>query len=215
MNFLSENPRKEREMSKSDNFKVRDKLTKKQILTIPNMLSFFRLALIPFIVWLYVIKSSPEMTVALLIVSGATDIIDGFIARHFNMTSDFGKAIDPLADKLTQIAVLFCLLTRFPLIILPIVIMIVKEIGSFVLRLIVYKKTEKVESADWHGKTTTVLIYLIMLLHILWPFLKLPDEVSTVSILITAGMMILSCILYSISGARILIEYKKNKNKGK
>ena len=215
MNFLSERPRKEREMSKSDNFKVRDKLTKKQILTIPNMLSFFRLALIPFIVWLYVIKSSPEMTVALLIVSGATDIIDGFIARHFNMTSDFGKAIDPLADKLTQIAVLLCLLTRFPLIILPIVIMIVKEIGSFVLRLIVYKKTEKVESADWHGKATTVLIYLIMLLHILWPFLKLPDEVSTVSILITAGMMILSCILYSISGARILIEYKKNKNKGK
>ncbi len=200
-------------MSKNANFRVRDKLTKKQILTIPNMLSFFRLALIPLIVWLYVFKGSPEWTIAVLIVSGATDIIDGFIARHFNMTSDFGKAIDPLADKLTQIAVLFCLLTRFPLILLPIVIMFVKEIGSFVLRLIVYKKTEKVESADWHGKMTTVLIYLIMLLHILWPFLKLPDEVSTLSILATAGMMILSCILYSISGAKILIDYKKNKNK--
>ena len=198
-------------MSNGQNFRVRDKLTKKQIFTIPNMLSFFRLALIPFIVRLYVINDSPEWTVILLIVSGATDIIDGFIARRFNMISDFGKAIDPLADKLTQIAVLLCLLTRFPLIILPIVIMTVKEVGSLVLRLIVYKKTERVDSAAWHGKVTTVLIYLILLLHILWPFLKLPGEVSDISILATAAMMILSCVLYSLSGAKTLIEYKKNK----
>ena len=198
-------------MSNGQNFRVRDKLTKKQIFTIPNMLSFFRLALIPFIVRLYVINDSPEWTVILLIVSGATDIIDGFIARRFNMISDFGKAIDPLADKLTQIAVLLCLLTRFPLIILPIVIMTVKEVGSLVLRLIVYKKTERVDSAAWHGKVTTVLIYLILLLHILWPFLKLPGEVSDISILATAAMMILSCVLYSLSGAKTLIEYQKNK----
>ena len=198
-------------MSKGDNFRVRDKLTKNQILTIPNMLSFFRLALIPLIVWIYVFKDSPEWTVAILTLSGATDIVDGFIARRFNMTSDFGKAIDPLADKLTQIAVLFCLLTRFPLILLPIVIMLIKEIGSFILRFIVYKKTERVECADWHGKATTVLIYLTMLIHILWPFLKLPGEVSNISILVTTVMMIFSCILYSISGAKILIDHKIKK----
>ena len=198
-------------MSKGDNFRVRDKLTKNQILTIPNMLSFFRLALIPLIVWIYVFRDSPEWTVAILTLSGATDIVDGFIARHFNMTSDFGKAIDPLADKLTQIAVLFCLLTRFPLILLPIVIMLIKEIGSFILRFIVYKKTERVECADWHGKATTVLIYLTMLIHILWPFLKLPGEVSNISILVTTVMMIFSCILYSISGAKILIDHKIKK----
>lgn len=198
-------------MSKGDNFRVRDKLTKNQILTIPNMLSFFRLALIPLIVWIYVFKDSPEWTVAILTLSGATDIVDGFIARRFNMTSDFGKAIDPLADKLTQIAVLFCLLTRFPLILLPIVIMLIKEIGSFILRFIVYKKTERVECADWHGKATTVLIYLTMLIHILWPFLKLPGEVSNISILATTVMMIFSCILYSISGAKILIDHKIKK----
>ena len=198
-------------MSKGDNFRVRDKLTKNQILTIPNMLSFFRLALIPLIVWIYVFRDSPEWTVAILTLSGATDIVDGFIARRFNMTSDFGKAIDPLADKLTQIAVLFCLLTRFPLILLPIVIMLIKEIGSFILRFIVYKKTERVECADWHGKATTVLIYLTMLIHILWPFLKLPVEVSNISILVTTVMMILSCILYSSSGAKILIDHKIKK----
>ena len=200
-------------MSENRIFRVRDKLTKNQILTIPNLLSLLRLTLIPFIVWLYVIKGSPEWTIILLVASGATDIIDGFIARRFNMTSDVGKAIDPLADKLTQITMLFCLVTRFPLLLLPIVIMIVKEVGSFALRLTIYKKTERVESADWHGKATTVMIYLVMLLHILWPLIGLPDEISTLSILATAFMMILSCFLYTVSGAKILIDHNKTNNK--
>lgn len=200
-----------REMANKETYKIRDKLTKKQVLTIPNILSFFRLALIPVIVWLYVFKQSHEWTTVVFIISGLTDIVDGFIARRFNMISDFGKAIDPLADKLTQLAMLICLLTNFPLIILPITVMIVKEIGSFVLRLVVFKKTERVDSAVWHGKVNTVLLYAIMLLHILW--VKIPHEVSTVCILATTAMMILSCVLYSISGARILIEHKRKDGK--
>lgn len=197
-------------MAKKEYYKIRSKLTKKQILTIPNILSFFRLALIPVIVWLYVFLQSPEWTSVVILLSGFTDIIDGFIARKFNMTSDFGKAIDPLADKLTQIAVLFCLLTEFPLIILPIIVMLIKEVGSFILRLIVYKRTEKVESANWHGKVNTLLLYAIMLLHIIWT--QIPMEASTVCILACTAMMILSCVLYSISGAKILILNKKSES---
>ena len=199
-------------MANNENFKIRDKLTKTQILTIPNILSFFRLSLIPVIVWLYVFKESPEWTIIILIISGATDIIDGFIARRFNMVSDFGKAIDPLADKLTQIVVLFCLVTDFNLILLPVIIMVVKEVGSFILRLIVFKKTERVDSAKWHGKATTVLIYATMLLLIIAPWIDLPLEVANVCILVTSAMMILSCIFYSVSGARILIDHRRNKN---
>ena len=194
-------------MENNQNYKIRDKLTKKQILTIPNMLSFFRLALIPLMVWLYVFKDSPEWTIIVLLVSGLTDIVDGFVARRFNMVSDFGKAIDPLADKLTQIVMLFCLLTDFPLIILPIVVMAIKEVGAFVLRLIVFKKTERVDGADWHGKLNTVLLYAIMLLHIIWS--DIPHEASGICILATTAMMILSCVLYSIAGARILISYRR------
>ncbi len=50
----------------------------------------------------------------MLLLSGVTDLADGFIARHFHMISDLGKVLDPVADKLTQAAVLFCLITRFP-----------------------------------------------------------------------------------------------------
>ncbi len=197
-------------MANNENYKIRDKLTKKQVLTIPNILSFFRLALIPVIVWLYVFEKSPEWTTVVFIISGLTDIVDGFIARKFNMVSDFGKAIDPIADKLTQLVMLFCLLTNFPLIILPITVMVVKEIGAFVLRLIVFKKTERVDSAVWHGKVNTVLLYAIMLLHILW--INIPTEVSTLCILATTAMMILSCVLYSVAGAKVLIDHKRNEN---
>ncbi len=196
--------------SKKEYYKVRSKLTKDQILTIPNILSFFRLALIPVIVWLYVFAHEHVWTALVILLSSLTDIVDGFIARKFNMTSDFGKAIDPLADKLTQLAVLFCLLTDFPLIALPIIIMVVKEVGSFILRLIVYKKTERVDSAEWHGKVNTVLLHGIILLHIVWGIVGvMPQEVSNVSILICTGMMVLSCVLYSIDGARTLIATRK------
>lgn len=196
-------------MTNKQRYRIRDKLTKNQVLTIPNFLSFFRLSLIPVIVWLYVFKESPGWTTAVFIISGLTDIVDGFIARRFNMVSDFGKAIDPIADKLTQITMLFCLLTHFPLIILPIIVMAVKEIGAFVLRLIVYRRTERVDSADWHGKVNTVLLYAIMLIHILW--VNIPTEISTACILTTTTMMILSCVLYSVSGAKILIDHRLHK----
>ena len=86
---------------------------KHKIITIPNVLSFFRLLLIPVIVWLYIVKKYPIWTMAVLALSGITDIVDGIIARKCNMISDFGKAFDPVADKLTQIAMLFCLVSRF------------------------------------------------------------------------------------------------------
>ena len=100
----------------------------KKILTIPNLLSLVRLCMIPVIVWLYNGKEDPLWALIVLLLSGATDIIDGIIARRFNMVSDFGKAFDPIADKLTQIAMLFCLVSNFPYMIVPLVILIVKEI---------------------------------------------------------------------------------------
>ena len=99
--------------------------TQKKIVTIPNILSFFRLCLIPVIIWLYIGEKNYLWAGIVLILSGATDLADGFIARHFHMISDLGKVLDPVADKLTQAAMLFCLCTRFPLMILPLVLMIV------------------------------------------------------------------------------------------
>ena len=115
----------------------------KKILTIPNILSFFRLCLIPVIIWLYCFKKDYGWTAFVLALSGFTDIVDGIIARRFHMVSDFGKAFDPVVDKLTQIATLFCLVTRFPLMLVPLIILTVKEILAATLNMLTIKKPVK------------------------------------------------------------------------
>ena len=101
---------------------------KNKILTVPNVLSAFRLLLVPALAWLYLVRKDYSATAWVLLLSGATDIADGFIARRFGMGSDLGKALDPIADKLTQIVMLACLLTRFGNLLFPCVLLIVKEI---------------------------------------------------------------------------------------
>ena len=101
--------------------------TRNKILTIPNMLSLFRLCLIPVIMWLYCVKENYLWAGIILIVSGITDTVDGFVARHFHMTSDLGKVLDPVADKLTQAARLVWLLTRFPRMTVPLGFLVLME----------------------------------------------------------------------------------------
>ena len=175
----------------------RSRLTAKQIFTIPNILSFFRLAVVALIVWLYCFEGALEWTIFFLIISALTDVVDGYIARKFNMITDFGKFIDPVADKVTQGVLLICLLIKFPWIWLPLGIMIVKETSAFILRLLLFKKQEEVESAEWHGKLTTVVLYLVMALHIVW--VNIPSPISLASILVSSGVMLLSFVLYTIS----------------
>ena len=120
---------------------------KHKMITIPNLLSLFRLLLIPVVVWLYTVKHDPLWTCVILVLSGITDVVDGIIARKCHMVSDLGKALDPVADKLTQIAMLFCLVTRFVWMLLPLCVMIVKELAAGILGLVVIRKTGKVDGA--------------------------------------------------------------------
>ena len=175
-----------------------------KILTIPNLLSFFRLCLIPVFMWLYCVERNYLWTGIILIISGLTDTVDGIIARKFNMISDLGKVLDPIADKVTQAAMLFCLLTRFPLMIAPLALMVVKEFFMGVTGLLVIQKTGKVFGADWHGKVNTWLLYAMMILHVFW--YNIPDVVSKVLIGICVVMMLISLVLYGRHNLKALRE---------
>ena len=72
-----------------------------RIITVPNLLSFFRFCLIPVIIWSYCVKENPLLAGEILLLSGLTDLADGYIARRFHMISNLGKILDPVADKLT------------------------------------------------------------------------------------------------------------------
>ena len=182
----------------------------KRIITIPNILSFFRLCLIPVIVWLYCFKKDYFWTTFTLVLSGATDVVDGIIARKFGMVSDFGKAFDPIADKLTQIVTLFCLVTRFTRMLIPFVILTVKEILAAVFNMITIKKTGKVMGAVWHGKLNTVLLYAMILIHLVW--FNIPALVSDMLIGVCTAMMLLSAVLYTLRNIRALRNQKEIKN---
>lgn len=171
--------------------------------TIPNLLSFFRLCLIPVIVWLYTVREDYILTMLVLGLSGITDVADGIIARKLNMVSDFGKAFDPIADKLTQVAMMFCLVTRFPWMILPLVLMVIKELFTGITGLLTIRKTGKVEGAVWHGKVTTVLLYTMMGIHLVW--FAIPPLVSGFLIGISTGMMLLSAVGYGIRNIKMLL----------
>ena len=174
----------------------------KKIITIPNILSFFRLCLIPVIVWLYTVKQDYLWTLLILLMSAITDIVDGIIARKCNMISDFGKAFDPVADKLTQMAMLFCLVSRFPYMMIPFVLLVVKEVFTGITALITIKRTNTVKGAVWHGKLTTVALYSMMAIHLLW--YNIPRTVSLILVSICIGIMLMSFILYAIQNIKAI-----------
>lgn len=176
--------------------------TENKILTIPNLLSLFRLILIPVIVWLYWVRKDYFPAGVLLIVSGLTDLADGYIARRFHAVSNVGKILDPIADKLTQAAMLFCLVTRFPLMAAPFGFLIIKEIFIGTTGLLMIRKTGKVVGADFHGKVATTLLYAMMILHIFW--IDIPSTVSAVSILICLVSMAFTLLTYGSRNMRVL-----------
>ena len=168
---------------------------KSQIMTIPNMLSAFRILLLAPIVWLYSCKNDYAAAIILLIVSGITDIVDGFIARKFNMISDFGKILDPIADKLTQGVLLICLATRYKSIVFLVGVFVVKEILMIALGYITIKKKDSVNSAKWYGKLNTVVIYSTIVILIMFP--DIPQTVADMLAGGCVGIIIISFLLYA------------------
>ena len=169
---------------------------KKKIFTIPNVLSFIRICLIPLIVWLYIGKEDYLLTGIFVIISGLTDVVDGFIARRFKMISDLGKVLDPIADKATQITVLILLTISFPLMLLPIIVGVVKEIFMTITGYMIIKKCDVVLGACWHGKLATVWLTITMALHLVWHDIN--PIVSIIMISIAAALILLSLVMYAI-----------------
>ncbi len=177
---------------------ARDK--NKQIFTIPNLLSAFRILLVPVIVWLYCGKQDYPLAAWTLVLSGVTDVADGFIARHFHMISELGKVLDPIADKLTQTAALACLLTRFQAMWWLLGLLVAKETFMTFMGLLVIRRTGAAYSAAWHGKLATCVLYAVIFTHIVW--YSIPPAVSYPLVAAGVASMLLSLTLYTIQNLR-------------
>ena len=178
-----------------------------EFFTVPNMLSLLRLLLIPVIVYLYCFKHDNLWTLIMIAFSSLTDVVDGFIARRFNMITDFGKFLDPLADKATQITIIACLVTRFKAMIIPCVLLVVKELSALLMRFAIYKESEVVDGAKWHGKLATVVVVSTVASHLIW--YDMTQAASAVIICICTAFIIFSGILYTIDNVRMLKNNEK------
>ena len=132
---------------------------------IPNILTIIRFLLIP-VILIYIFTGNYILALVVFTISALTDIADGFIARKFNLVSNFGKLMDPLADKLTQIATLTSLVIKDIIPIWILIIVISKEFIMICGASFLYGKDVVVYS-KWYGKLSTVLLYIAIVFSLL------------------------------------------------
>lgn len=177
-----------------------------QFFTIPNILSYFRFLLIPVFLGLYCLKQNYTAAAWVMAISAATDIVDGWIARHFHLITDWGKIIDPFADKLNQIAIAFCLAWRYPAVWVLLGVLMGKEFYMGLIGLIFIKKTDHVEGSVWYGKAATVGFFLLALALLVLPSVSVPLVWALV--LAECGLLLLSMVLYTLRYLRLFKQYQ-------
>lgn len=173
--------------------RVITKFSRKDLWQIPNLLCYIRFLLIPVFVILY-IKAEYLKAAEVILVSGMTDFLDGFIARKFNMVTELGKLIDPLADKLTQASLIFVLVVKIKWMFLLMILFVVMQLFMLVAGLVMLKKGTKLNGAKWFGKVSTAAFYAIMLVLVSYPPLK--DSIKDILMLVCGCFLLLSFSMY-------------------
>lgn len=189
------------------------KFKAKEFISIPNILSYFRIVLV--FVFLSVfqqeVKYKSVYLGIILIVSGISDALDGYIARKYNMVTELGKCLDPLADKLTQLVLLICLLAKYPMAKVTLTVFLVKEV---VVTIIGYKAIcmqGKNEGAKWYGKLSTIIFYVVTIVLVL--FANLDIKVANVLLGISSIAIIGAFIGYMNQYVAILLKNNQSTNK--
>lgn len=163
---------------------------KKEILTIPNLLTIFRIALIPVYLHIYLNADSPsDYTAAAVILAASclTDLVDGKIARKFHMISNLGKLLDPVADKLTQLALMICLSAQHRALRLLLSVFLAKEFFQFFAMIASLRQGKALDGALMTGKISTTVLFISLTIMVLCPNL---DE-RTVNLLTGLSLIFL------------------------
>lgn len=172
-------------------------MKKKEIFTIPNILSILRLVLIPVYSYVYLNAKSTQqyrLAACIFIFSSATDMLDGFIARKFNMISRLGKILDPIADKATQGIIMLCLGIRYNSMWILFAFFVIKEGFMTVMGIINIRKGKILNGAKFSGKICTTVLFICMSVLIFFPSLSQKGVNSL--IIISAFFMLFSFMSY-------------------
>lgn len=184
------------------------------IFTIPNIISVIRIILVGLFCAFY-LGEMPKVAFGILLASGISDLLDGYIARKYNQISDFGKVLDPIADKLFQLSTIFCFWLMHKIDWWILMLVIAKECFMAVGGLIFYKKDRTVIAAKWYGKLASALFFVsFMVVMFLSCFPVVTDDVCRK---ITSVIFVV-CLCFSFfAGANYVLTavgvHNDNKNK--
>ena len=178
-------------------------------MNLPNKLTTFRVILIPFFVFFML---APNMTginhyiaAAIFIVASLTDLLDGKIARKYNLVTNFGKFMDPLADKLLVCSAMICLIQPGQLAAWIVVIIIAREFIISGFRLIASDNGVVIAASYWGKFKTTfqMLMVIVLILNIQMPFFQILGVILTYVALI---LTVVSLIDYIVKNKDVLKE---------
>lgn len=170
---------------------------KKEYFSIPNLMGYFRIILIPVYLIIYInAKDVKDYALAalILLLSAITDFFDGKIARKFDMITEWGKVLDPIADKLTQGIVVISLIIRYDFMGLVLIVFLAQQIIQGVLGLVFIQKTGIVEGAQMFGKVSTAFLDFMIVLLVLW--VDIPRKIALTLMTISIFLMTNSLLRY-------------------
>ena len=181
-----------------------DKNFWKEYISIPNIMGYFRIVLVALYMILfcrYLGGVAYWPVIATIILSGLTDFFDGKIARKFNMVTEWGKMLDPIADKVTIGAIILSLTFKYRIVMAMVVLYVIKEGFMAVAGMISIKKGHKIEGAMWYGKVCTFGTYVILIALLLLP--DMPIFFVNILIIINMAIMVFTFVSYIVYYARI------------
>ncbi len=179
------------------------KIDKKEILTLPNILTLIRIILSPVFAVLY-FQAKYEIATFVLLFSGFTDVLDGIIARKFNLITSVGKILDPIADKLTQAVIIVCLAVNHyndedSLLVFVLILLFAKEFTMLLGAVVLFKSGTRPSESKWWGKLGTVMIYSLfvaILMQDIFSVNTVPVQAINVLCIITAICLVFSLFNY-------------------
>lgn len=183
------------------------KLSFKQNVNVPNTLTILRIVLIVPLMW-FLLRQDYIMAGIILLLSALSDMLDGLLARKLHQITDLGKILDPIADKLTLMAIVICVNVLYPDMIPFIIVLFSKELlmlggGAFLLKL-----KMKPPAAKWYGKLSTVVFYTsvttLILLKAIGGYTN--HTLTFVLLTVTTTLMLFSLVMYTRLFVRMIQE---------
>lgn len=163
---------------------------------LPNYLTILRLILVP-IIFTLIIKEYYLYAFVVFVIANATDVLDGRIARKYNLITDFGKLLDPLADKITQISTVLALIIKGIIPFWILIVLTTKELIMIIVAFTLYKNKDVTVYSKWYGKAATILFFIAIVFSLLSNTFEEFTSITIYLFYVAIAMTLFAGIMYA------------------